>query len=93
MAGSIGNAVGTVFSSRFLMTAGLTIAGTWAGAVVNSWMRENVVDIGVQGGDALYSAAGAIATMAFLPNRFARPLALGMVAAGGQTALRDYGVV
>jgi hypothetical protein len=90
---TLSNALGQVASGRFVMTVGLIIAGTWAGAMATDWLRSNVVDLSVQGGDALYALIGAIATMAFMPRRFGRPLALGMVVAGGQTALRDFGVM
>lgn len=90
---SLGNAFSKVVSADFLMAAGLVAVGSVASQMVTNLARDNIVDVDMAGGDALYAMAGAVATMAFLPMNFARPLALGMVATGAQTAATELGVV
>lgn len=90
---SLSRAVNTVASGDFLMTTGLFIGGLYAGRLATDFMRNNVVDLGMTGADAVYALVGASATLAFLPNRFARPLAIGMMASGTQTAAREAGVL
>lgn len=90
---SLSSAFSTVASGSFVLSSVLVAGGFVASGIATDWMRSNVVDIGMKGGDALYALVGATVTMAFLPAKFARPLALGMVAGGANTAARAFGVL
>jgi hypothetical protein len=86
-------ATNQLMSGSYWMRAGLVAAGLLGARMVTDFARSNIVDIGVQGGDALYAFAGAGLTMAVLPRNLGMPLALGMSAAGVQTGAREFGLV
>lgn len=90
-------AVSTVATPEFVQSAALVAVGSIAATVVTDLLRSNVVDLSLTGADALYAMVGAIVTMAAAGSlgmrNIGRPLALGMVASGVQTLLREVGVV
>lgn len=90
---NIGRATNTVTSLSFYRTVALIVLGSMAATVLTDWARDNVVDIGFAGGDALYAVFGAMLTMAVVPRSFSNPLATGMAASGATTVLSDYDVV
>lgn len=83
-----------VTSPSFLMNVGYIVAGVAAGAFVTEQARDRLVDIEMQGGDLIYTGAGAGVTMMVLGNSMAgRGLATGMLAGGAMSELRSAGVI
>jgi hypothetical protein len=89
---SVQRATNTVFSGRFMMTAGLGIVGYLVGTLATDWMRSNVVDIGMRGGDALYALVASALVIAVLPKKQSTPIATGMMISGA-VALQEYNVI
>lgn len=92
MALNFNRAAKKVMSGSFLRTVGLAIAGFAAASFVTDFARSNVIDLDVDGADAVYAAAASVLTLALLPSGVGTPAAIGMMVAGGQTALNDFGV-
>lgn len=86
-------AVNTATSASYLMGVALVAAGFAASTMWTDFARNNIVDVGIQGGDAIYGLAGAAVALAVLPRRYGRPLSMGMAASGGLTAAREYNLV
>jgi len=85
-------AVSTVASPTFVMSAGLVVVGTVASALLTDWLRDNVTDIQLMGGDVLYSAVRLIATLMLMRGTTGRMLSIGMVAGGIGSEAREAGV-
>lgn len=89
----IGRAINKVTSGTWLKSVSLILVGSMAATMATQWLRNNVFDVAMTGGDALYAVALSVATLAIAPASLANPLSLGMAASGGQTLLRDFNVV
>lgn len=95
MAGSINVSAATdeMLDEGFLISAVLVVVGSLVASVVTVWMRSNVYDVSIQGGDALYSVVAAFLMLLFLPKQYGKPAALGAVASGVRVILKEYGIV
>lgn len=70
----------------------MVVLGTVLSVLVTGWMRDNVVDIGVQGGDAVYNLATAGLILASpLKAKRARLLAVGATTGAAFTVLDEFG--
>lgn len=83
---SLNTATNRVLTGGFVMQAALVAAGLAASSMATDWIRGNVIDLQMQGADAVYGVVAALA-IAFsstvgVPWKYARPVSLG-VAAGG----------
>lgn len=77
-------------SSSFLKMVALTVTGYVASIVVTGWMRDNVVDIGMRGGDAIYGIVASFLLMMMPVKRStARSLALGSAFGSGLTIYQE----
>lgn len=95
MAGSlkVNRASNTLTNPGMYRMVGLLTGGMVLSVLLTGWMRNNVVDIGMQGGDAVYSLATAGLVLASpLNTRTARPVAMGSALGGVLTILNEFGV-
>jgi hypothetical protein len=90
---NIGAATSTLTSGPFLKSAVLVVIGSLLAQVVTTYMRENVRDIQMRGGDAVYSVVAALLALIVLPGTYGRPIALGSTATAVQVAATEYGVI
>ena len=90
---NVNRATMTLTSPGFLKSAVLIVVGSLLAQVVTSWMRSNVRDIRIQGGDAVYSVVAALLALVILPGRYGRPMALGSTATAVRVIARDFGLV
>lgn len=90
---NVSRAARTVTSQSFVMSMALVGVGAVVGQMWTNWARDNLVDVGVRGGDVAYALGLGIIALALLPNKWARPVALGAGSSALVTAAREFGVV
>jgi len=90
---NVNRATSTLMSTSFLKSAVMIVVGSLVAQVVTNYLRENVRDISMKGGDALYSAVAALVVLTVLPKKYGKPLALGSMATSVRVMLREFGVV
>lgn len=87
---NVSRASNQLLSATFLKAVALLVAGYVASIVITGWMRDNVMDIGMRGGDAVYGlVASALFLMLPLGTRNARYLALGSSFGSGLTVYQE----
>lgn len=86
-------AASTLVDPSFLKSAVLIVVGSLLAQVVTSYLRSNVRDIQMKGGDAVYSAVAALLALTVLPRQYGKPLALGSTATSVRVILSDFNVV
>lgn len=94
MAGTlqVGRASNELAGVRLYRMTTLVVLGTVLSVLITGWMRDNVVDIGMQGGDAIYSLAVAGLFLASpMGTRRARLLAVGATTGAAFTVLDEFG--
>lgn len=89
----IESATSTLSNTDFIMSVMLVVGGSIFATVATNWLRKNLVDIEMKGGDAIYSVAAAALALTVLPEEYGRPLALGTTAAGARVALAEYEII
>lgn len=89
---NLGAATRTLTSSAFLKSAVFVVAGSIAAQVVTDWMRNNVVDLSLPGGDAVYALTAALLAMVVLPGAIGRSVALGSGATAVRVVANDLGL-
>lgn len=82
----------TLTSAAFLKSAVLVVIGSLLSQVVTDWMRNNVVDIGMTGGDAAYALLAALISLVVLPGAYGRSVALGSGATAVRVAANEFGL-
>lgn len=90
---NVNQATDALMSPAFLTSAALVVAGSLLAQVVVSWMRNNVRDIEMAGGDAVYALVGSFLALVVLPGQYGRPIALGSTATSMRVVLDEFGVV
>lgn len=90
---NVSRATSTLSSPSFLKSAVLIVVGSLLAQVVTTYLRNNVRDISMKGGDALYSAVAALVSLTVLPTKYGKPLALGATATSVRVVLRDFEVI
>lgn len=90
----VSRATNTLLSQRFFRMTALAAVGTVLSTVIGGWMRDNVIDVGFTGGDALYNFITAGVILAAPINKStAMTMAAGAAMGGLFSALEDLGVV
>ncbi len=90
---NVDRATSTLMSTSFLQSAVLIVAGSLLAQLVTTYLRDNVRDIEMKGGDAVYAIVATFLSLMVLPGRFGRPLALGSTATAVRVIARDFGIV
>jgi hypothetical protein len=90
---NVSQATDALMSPAFLTSAALIVIGSLLAQVVVSWMRTNVRDIDMKGGDAVYSLVAGFLALVILPGKYGRPVALGSTATSMRVVLAEFGVV
>jgi len=90
---NVSRATSTLMSPAFAKSAVLIVAGSLLAQVVTNWLRSNVHDVSMTGGDAVYSLVAALLALVVLPGQYGRPLALGASATAVRVTAREFGIV
>jgi len=90
---NIDQATSALTSQAFLTSAAMVVAGSLLAQVIVSFMRNNVYDIQIVGGDAIYSLVAAFLSLTVLPEEYGKPIALGSTATSFRVMLNEFGVV
>lgn len=90
---NVNRATSTMTDTSFLTSAVLIVGGSLLAQVVTTYLRNNVHDVSMKGGDAVYSAVAALLALTVLPKKYGKPLALGSTATAVRVVLRDFGVL
>lgn len=94
MAGiNVNRATSALSDTAFITSAVLIVAGSLFAKFVVTQMKNNVYDIQVPGGDAVWAVFAAFIALVILPGTYGRPLALGSTAGAVRVVLNEYGVV
>lgn len=89
---NMGAATRTLSSPAFLKSAILIVGGSLVAQLVTNWMRTNVYDLRMRGGDAVYALVAALLSVALLPGRYGRPMALGSGATAVRVVADEFGI-
>jgi len=73
--------------------AAMVVIGSLSATVATDFMKNNVYDIPVKGGDAAYPVVVAILLNAFMGGKTTRMVSLGMLSSSVTTAAKSYGLV
>ena len=70
MAGSINvdRAKNELFDESFFVSAALVVVGSLLSSLATTWMRDNVYDVQMTGGDAIYPIVAAFIVMVVAPK-------------------------
>lgn len=90
---NVNAATATLTSPAFLKSAVLIVVGALLAQVATDFLKANVYDVPVRGGDAVYPVVAAFLTMVVAPGRFARPIALGASATSVRVVANEYGLI
>jgi hypothetical protein len=90
---NVSRATSTLMNPGFLKSAVMIVAGSILAQVVTSYLRSNVRDISMTGGDAVYSVVAAMLALTVLPGQYGRPLALGSTATAVRVMSREFGLI
>lgn len=90
---NVSRATSTLTAPAFLKSAVLIVAGSIIAQLLTNWMRANVYDVTMQGGDAVYALVSGLLVLTVLPGRYGRPLALGSTATAVRTAADEFGII
>lgn len=95
MAGSINvsRAKNELFDESFFISAALVVVGSLLSSLATTWMRENVYDVQMTGGDAIYPIVAAFLVMMIAPKNIGKPIALGATASSVRVALKQFGII
>ena len=95
MAGSINvsSATDEMLDEGFMLSAVLVVVGSLVASIATSWMKENVYNVQITGGDAIYPIVAAFLMLLLLPQQYAKPAALGSVASSVRVVLREFNII
>ena len=79
--------------TQSVVPAAIVVLGGYAASVATDFAKENVYDVPIKGGDALYPAVAAVLLNVFLGGQMARHLTIGMTAASLAEVADAYGLV
>lgn len=80
-------------TTGLVVPAVLVMVGSYAATVATDLMKENVVDIPFQGGDAAYPLVGAMLLQFMMGGSTIKFVSLGMVASSASEVANAYGLV
>lgn len=90
---SVNRATSTLTAPAFIKSAVMIVVGSLFAQLATNWMRTNVMDLSMRGGDAVYAVSTAFLSLAVLPGRYGRPLALGSSATAVRVIADEFGLV
>lgn len=90
---NVNRATQTMTDTSFIKSAVLIVVGSLLAQVVTTYLRNNVRDISMRGGDAIYSAVAAMLVLVVLPKKYGKPLALGSTATSVRVLVRELGII
>jgi len=90
---NVAEAKNEMFDEGFVVSAVLIVVGSLVASLATSWMRDNVYDVQITGGDAIYPLVAAFLMLLVLPKEYAKPAALGSFASSVRVVLRDFNIV
>jgi hypothetical protein len=90
---NVNRATSTLMEPSFLKSAVMIVVGSLLAQVVTNYLRSNVRDIQMAGGDALYAGLAALLVLTVLPKKYGKPLALGASATSVRVMARELGIV
>jgi hypothetical protein len=95
MAGSINisRAKNELFDESFFISAALVVVGSLLSSLATTWMRDNVYDVQMTGGDAIYPIIAAFLVMVVAPKNIGKPIALGATASSVRVAAKQFGLI
>lgn len=95
MAGSINvsSATDEMLDEGFVLSAVLVVVGSVVASIATSWMKSNVYNVQITGGDAIYPIVAAFLMLLLLPQQYAKPAALGSVASSVRVVLREFNII
>jgi hypothetical protein len=95
MAGSVNVSAATdeMLDESFIISAVLVVVGSLVASLATSWMKSNVYNVQVTGGDAVYPVVAAFLMLLLLPQQYAKPAALGSVASSVRVVLREFNII
>lgn len=74
-------------------TAVMVVIGSLVATILTNVARDNVYDIDMQGGDAVYPILGAFVLNFVLSGRSVQLVSVGMVASSVTTVAKEWGLV
>lgn len=80
-------------TTGLVVPAVMVMAGSYAATVATDFMRENVWDAPMKGGDALHPLIAVLALNALLGGRTVKYVSLGMLASSASEVADAYGVL
>jgi len=90
---NVSAATDTLSSPAFLKSAVMIVVGSLFAQALTQYMRSNVYDVQVTGGDSIYAFVAAALSLVVLPGQYGRPIALGSTATAFRVAADEFGVV
>lgn len=82
-----------MLDESFIISAVLVVVGSLVASLATSWMKSNVYNVQVTGGDAVYPVVAAFLMLLLLPQQYAKPAALGSVASSVRVVLREFNII
>ena len=80
-------------TTGLIVPAAIVMVGSLAATVATDVAKENLYDIPVKGGDALYPLIVTFGINAMSGGRTVRLLSLGMVSSSATEAVKSYGLI
>lgn len=90
---NVSRATSTLMAPAFLKSAVLIVVGSLLAQILTDYMRANVYDLNMTGGDAVYPLVAALLSLTLLPGKYGRPIALGSTATSVRVAADQFGLV
>jgi hypothetical protein len=80
-------------TAGLVVPAALVIVGSLGATAATNFLKNNVYDIPVKGGDAAYPVVVSLLLNAFVGGAAVRNVSLGMLSSAITTAAKSYGLV
>ena len=87
---NVNRATSTLTSESFLKSAVLVVFGSLAATFATKWARNNILDLQMKGGDAVYAIAVAAASLAVLDRDKGVSIALGATSSAVGTGVSEF---
>jgi hypothetical protein len=91
MALAVGRAIAS--TGTILVSAVLVVLGSLSATVATDWAKNNLFDVPMKGGDAVYPVLGTVVLLLVRNTRPTRLIGLGMLSSSVAVAAEDYGVI